>query len=239
MAVSVVDDEGIGVVVPHDMVLDHELWRWVPPGVTLFFTRTPHTPLPVTVEMITAISDRDAVANGVRDLLATGAGVYVYGCTSGSFVRGRSGERGLVRAMRAAGAPQALTTSGALVRALERLGVSRVAVATPYAEDFTTRLAGYLAACGLETVRSAHLGLISGIANVPYATTEDLVRRADHPDAEAVLVSCTNLPTYDVIATLESQIRKPVVTANQATMWAALHVLGRSAIGPGQLLVQR
>lgn len=221
------------------MVLDHELWRWVPPGVTLFFTRTPHSPLPVTVEMITAISDHDAVANGVRDLLATNAGVYAYGCTSGSFVRGRGGERALVEAMQAAGAPQALTTSGALIRALARLGVARIAVATPYAEDFTAPLADYLASCGVETVSSAHLGLLRDIARVPYATTEDLVRRADHPAAEAVLVSCTNLPTYDVIATLESQIRKPVVTANQATVWAALDLLGQSAVGPGQLLVQR
>jgi maleate isomerase len=69
-----------------------------------------------------------------------------------------------------------------------------------------------------------------------YETTTDLVRDTDNPDAEAVFLSCTNLPTYDVIATLEREIGKPVLTANQVTMWASLTLAGRPAVGPGQLL---
>jgi maleate isomerase len=38
-------------------------------------------------------------------------------------------------------------------------------------------------------------------------------------------VSCTNLPTYDVLAGLERSIGLPVVSANLATMWAALRAL--------------
>ncbi|SDS95538.1 hypothetical protein [Microlunatus soli] len=41
----------IGVVVPHDMPLDRELWRWTPDDVTLLFTRTPYSPLEVTAEL--------------------------------------------------------------------------------------------------------------------------------------------------------------------------------------------
>ena len=46
---------------------------------------------------------------------------------------------------------------------------------------------------------------------------------------EAVFVSCTNLPTYDVIAPLEAELGMPVLTANQVTMWAALR-----RVGPGR-----
>jgi maleate cis-trans isomerase len=42
---------GVGVVVPCDIALDREMWRWTPPGVSLFFTRTPYADIPVTIEM--------------------------------------------------------------------------------------------------------------------------------------------------------------------------------------------
>jgi len=42
-----------------------------------------------------------------------------------------------------------------------------------------------------------------------------------------------------VIAPLEVELGKPVLTANQVTMWSALNVLGRKAVGPGQQLLAR
>jgi maleate isomerase len=69
--------------------------------------------------------------------------------------------------------------------------------------------------------------------------TAKLVRDTDRPDAEAVFISCTNLPTYDVIAPLEAELGKPVLTANQVTMWSALTLAGRKAVGPGQQLLAR
>lgn len=90
----------------------------------------------------------------------------------------------------------------------------------------------------MEVVATSGLGLTSRIWSVPYAQTADLVRATDVSDAEAIVISCTNLPTYDLIADLEADLRKPVVTANQVTMWAALRVAGRKAVGPGQRLLE-
>jgi maleate isomerase len=229
---------GVGVVVPHDMALDRELWRWVPDDVSLFLTRTARTSSPVSVEMVAAISDPGLVAGSVRDLLSTGCEVVGYACASGSFLRGPAGEQKLVQAMCEAGAPAAVTTSGALLAALRHLDVTRVAVATPYDDRLTGALAGYLADDGFTVVGSAHLGLTSGIWTVPYATTADLVRRADAPSADAVFVSCTNLPTYDLVGELEAELGKPVLTANQVTVWGCLQAIGRRAVGPGQRLVE-
>jgi maleate isomerase len=132
--------------------------------------------------------------------------------------------------------PTAVTTSGAMVEAMAHLGVRSVAVATPYVADLAERLELFLAEAGLETVSSAHLGLPGGIWQVPYDGVASLVLEADHPDAEAIFVSCTNLPTYDLIAPLERELGKPVLTANQVTMWSALRRMGQSAVGPGQRL---
>jgi len=231
------DQVRIAVLVPYDMALDRELWRWAPDDVTLLFTRTPYSPLGVTVEMAEVVSDAETLRRAVADVSAVSPEVYAYACTSGSFVRGRDGERELVRTMRAAGAPAAVTTSGALLESLTHLGVDSVAVATPYDDEVTTRLGGFLAEAGIAVVGDAALGLTGQIWQVPYAVTADLVRRADTAAAQAVVVSCTNLATYDIVAELEAELGKPVVTANQATMWSALRVVDRAAVGPGQRLL--
>src|SRR5664280_302134 len=104
---------GVGVVVPYDMALDREMWRWTPPGVSLFFTRTPYADIPVTVEMAEHVSDGTAVHDGVQDLRAVSPSAFAYACTSGSFVNGLAGERAIIATMHAAGARRAVTTSGA------------------------------------------------------------------------------------------------------------------------------
>jgi maleate isomerase len=40
-----------------------------------------------------------------------------------------------------------------------------------------------------------------------------------------VVVSCTNLPTYDALPRLEAALGLPVVSANLASVWAALRSL--------------
>jgi maleate isomerase len=229
---------GIGVVVPYDFALDRELWRWAPEGVDLYLTRTPFEPLPVGLAMATAVGDPAVVARSVRDLGVVEPRVVAYACTSGSFVGGRDAERVLAAAMRAAGAQQATTTSGSLLLALETLGITRVAVATPYDDEVTGLLSDYLGAAGFEVAGTRHLGLSERIWEVPAETTARLVRESVSPGAEAVFASCTNLPTYDLIAPLEAELGIPVLTANQVTLWAALAACGRTAVGPGQRLLE-
>jgi maleate isomerase len=229
---------GIAVVAPHDMALDRELWRWVPDDVSLHITRMPYVPLAVGTELAVHISDPALVARGVTDIRAVSPLVAAYACTSGSFVGGLAGEAALVAAMIDAGAPGAVTTSGALLAALRHLDVTTLATATPYTPELTAGLSGFLAEAGVEVVSASGLGLTSDIWMVPYDITANLVRATDTDDAQAVFISCTNLPTYDIIATLEAELGKPVLTANQVTIWSALGVIGRKAVGPGQRLLE-
>lgn len=229
----------LGVVAPFDMELDAELLRWLPSGVDLLVTRTPFVDDVVTVEFAHEVADEAIVAAGVRSVSAGRAEVVAYACTSGSFVRGRSGQERLVRAMGDAGARAAVTTSGAIVEALQMLGVTRVSVATPYVPTLSHLLDAFLGEYGVTVAKHAALGLDHRIWEVPYAQTAELIRRADTAEAEAVVVSCTNLPTFDLIATIEAELGKPVITANQATMWASLRRMGLRAGGDGQALIER
>jgi maleate isomerase len=233
------EQSGIGVVTPFDFALDRELWRWTPEDVSLHITRMPFAPLSATLEMAVHVSDPALVAQGYDDVRAIAPLVMAYACTSGSFIGGLAGEAALVTAMTDAGAPAAVTTSGALLEALAHLGVHRIATATPYVAELTVGLTTYLAEGGVDVVAAVGLGLTSDIWTVPYDVTAALVRDTDTDDAQAVFISCTNMPTYDVIAELEHDLGKPVLTANQVTMWSALRVLGRKAVGAGQQLVER
>ncbi|MFC5950813.1 Asp/Glu racemase [Pseudonocardia lutea] len=230
------DAPGVGVVAPFDFALDRELWRWAPDDVSLYLTRLPFFTTPVTVEMAVAVGDRRAVRRATRDVLTPRPGVVTFACTSGSFVSGVTGEFVLRRTMLEAGAPEATTTSGALVDALHLLGVQNLAIATPYIAAVTDRLVGYLADSGIATVASEGLGLLGNIWRVGYEQVVSIVKAVDRPEADALFISCTNLPTYDIIEPLEAALGKPVITANQVTMWASLRAIGRQAVGGGRLL---
>jgi maleate isomerase len=228
---------GVGVVAPFDFALDRELWRWTPDDVSLFMTRLPFVPVPVTVEMASALSDHATVRQATLDVLSPEPLAVAYACASGSFIHGADGERALHQAILSAGAPAATTTSGALVDSLRLLGIHRIAVVTPYIDAVTDRLLAFIGEHGVTVVSSVAMGLLNHIWKVTYSEIVTAVSTVDVPDADAVFISCTNVPTYDIIAPLEQMIGKPVLTANQVTMCSALRAMGRSATGPGQSLV--
>jgi maleate isomerase len=217
---------GIGVVAPFDLALDRELWRWTPEPVTLYVTRTPHVDVPVSVDLAEALSDHDVIAAACRDVSIANPAATVYLCTSGSFVSGPTGEARLRDAMKAGGARHPITTSGALLEALEALGARQVAVGTPYDAALTDRLVGFLTEAGVSTTGSGHLGMGADIWRVSARTVRDLARALPLDGADAVFLACTNLPTYDVIPALELELGIPVLSANLVTIWAALRCLG-------------
>ncbi|PXY21001.1 maleate cis-trans isomerase family protein [Prauserella muralis] len=227
---------GIGVIAPFDLALERELWRWVPMEVSLHLARTPYEPVPVSMEMAHLVSNAHHLAAATRDVLHVEPEVVAYLCTSGSFVSGVDAEHSLRKVICDAGAPAAVTTSGALAEVLQQLNLSRISVLTPYDADLTAKLHEFLDELGVKTMSSDHLGLGGGIWKVSYRTIAERILAANHDDAEAIFVSCTNLPTYDVIEPLENALGKPVLTANQLTMWACLKRMDLPIVGPGTWL---
>ena len=216
----------IGVIAPYDFALDREIWKWAPKRVTLMLTRTSHLGLPSTVAMAEGISSEYALRSRTQALLTAEPDVVLYLCTSGSFVRGADAERQMREVMIDAGAREAVTTSGSLVTAAHALGVRRLAVATPYIDTVTDKLRDFLGESGLEVVGDSRLGRDERIWQIETKMIRRLVRAADRPDADAVFISCTNLRTYGLIRELEAELGKPVLTANQVSVWNALRVAG-------------
>lgn len=65
----------------------------------------------------------------------------------------------------------------------------------------------------------------------------DLAIRADHDQAEAIVLSCTDMRSVEAVARIEKRLGKPVVTSNQAMIFCLMRDLGlaRHAAMPGQL----
>ena len=107
---------------------------------------------------------------------------------------------------------------------------------TPYDEELTELLHIFLGQLQVEVLRSDYLGLGGGIWRVNYRTVAERIVAADETEAQAIFVSCTNLRTYDIIEPLERILDKPILTANQLTMWACLGRMGLPMMGPGKWL---
>lgn len=228
---------GVGIVAPFDFALDRELWRWVPDDVSLHVTRTPFVPVEVSLDLARLVSEHETLTEAVRALSAVSPEVVAYACTSGSFVGGGVGERAMAAAMSRAGEMPALTTSGALLHALHELGVRRVAVVTPYTKSVTDSLEEYLAEGGMEVCGRSYLGLTREIWRVSYREVVRMAHEASEGTPDALFISCTNLPTFDMIPQLEAELRIPVLSANQVTIWDALRRIGKEAVGPYQALL--
>jgi maleate isomerase len=176
------------------------------------------------------------IARAATDLVAVEPLAYAYGCTSGSFIYGVAGERAITEAITTATGRPAVTTSGSMVAAATELGLATVAVADPYEQRVSDAFVDYLQEAGIRVVGATCLGLTKEIWRVDPEAIWNLLLSADRPDAEGLLVACTNVVTYDLIRRVESVIDKPVITANQATMWGLFRQVGRTPIGPGQRL---
>jgi maleate isomerase len=164
--------------------------------------------------------------------------VIVLAHTATSYSLGRQGEADLLGRLQEATGKRVITAFGAVLRALERLNVQRVALGTPYSPETTLHGKGLLEAHGLQVVNFANL---QGVTNI-YDETADraygLARLVDREDAEGVFLSGTGMPTLAVLELLEQDLGKPVISSASAMMWHALRLAGvRQAIaGFGRLL---
>ncbi len=187
------------------------------------------------VDALLDIGGDDVLGAGARELRSMGVDAAVWACTSGSFVFGWDGAQAQVSGVRAAADVPASSTSFAFVNAARHLGLRRVAVAATYPRDVADRFAGFLGRAEIDVVSLSCRGIVTA-AEVGTLGRDDVlefVAANDHPDAEAVLVPDTALHTVAWLEDLERRLGKPVLTANQVSVWEGLRLVGDTAPRPG------
>ncbi|MCC5969289.1 MAG: ectoine utilization protein EutA [Pararhodobacter sp.] len=216
-----------------DLTLEHDLAQMLPASLRLHVTRlafaNPTTPANLRAMLPGISAATELLVPGVP-LAAIG-----FGCTSGAVVIGDAAVSAAVGAVRP-GVP-VCTPAGSAVQGLRALGLRRIALLTPYVDETTAPVAAYFAQAGLEVVHVVGLGMEDDrdIARLDPATIIDAAHRANHPQAEALFVSCTSTPILPLITALEGALGKPVLSSNQALGWAMLAATGVTGQGPGRL----
>ena len=186
------------------------------------------------VDALLEMGSAGRLAAGVEELRLSGAEAVVWACTSGSFVYGWQGAHEQVRALAVAAGMPASSTSFAFAHAVREIGAERVAIAATYPDDVAALFAAFLKDAGVEVVSVRGSGIVTAAEVGTWGEDEvlALAREGDHPDAEAVLLPDTALHTASHIPALEEALSKPVLTANQVTVWEALRLADRRVNAP-------
>jgi maleate cis-trans isomerase len=195
------------------------------------------------VDALLDLGRTERLAEGASELAAAEPDSVMWACTSGSFVFGPEGARNQALGVAQALGVPASSTSIAFVDACRALDVRRVAVAASYPKDVAQHFVRFLTAGGVEVVAMGSHGIITAaeVGTLDPDRVIAMVKAADHPDADAILVPDTAMHTLAIVDELEAAVGKPVLTANQVTVWKGLQLVGPvpSLSGLGSLFSAR
>lgn len=216
------------LVPPGNPTVEPEMIALAPPGVSVHFTRLSASG-PAGTHAGQDERNRSQIASldeAVRLMAMVSPDAIVMAHTATSYTLGQEAEAALTARLEAASGTRFLTAFGGVVAALRALGVRRIAYATPYDRTLTEQGRSHLIAHGFDVVGMARLESVRNIYEETPARAYAAGKQADHPDAEAIFLSGTGMPTLPVLQALEDDRGKPVISAASAMMWHALRVAG-------------
>jgi maleate isomerase len=219
----------LGLIVPSwNTVMEYEVQRMAGGAMSVHAQRISHTA--DTEENLMRMGTQ--VPAAAQLLAHAKVGVICYGCTAGGFLKGPQYDRDMsARIMADTGIPGA-TSASAITDALNALGATRVSVATAYEPWLNEKVQQYLEAAGFTVLAIKGFGTQAHAAVTPDRVAA-LAREIARSEAQAIFISCSNLRTLEIIESLERDLGKPVVTSNQASMWAMLRLVADKRVIPG------
>ena len=214
----------IGVLVPFTNTnLEPDVIEMSPPSCSLHFQRTggydpdviPDSNQMTQLGMFDLSHDLVMIAGARPDAIC-------YGCTSATLTHGPSFDRDLAIRIAAETGASAFTAAGSLVAALKAFDIQRVGFSSPYVGKINEKAVNFLEVSGFEVVSRADVGRNLGCYGQGALSPEEvyeLAVKANHSKAQAIVLSCTDMRSVEVIEKIEKDLGKPVVTSNQAMMF--------------------
>ena len=232
----------IGVLVPFtntNLEPDMELMR--PPDTTVHFQRMGGydvDEIPGSDQM--AGLGASDISHDLRMIAGVRPDVVLYGCTSATLTHGPSFDADLARQIKSGSGALSLTAAGSLIAAITALGAAKVGFSSPYLGEINAQAIDFMSQNGIETVRCADIGSELGNYGQGELTPDevfDLACQADHREAQAIVLSCTDMRSVEAIDRIEEKLGKSVVTSNQAMMFCLMRALNlpRHDALPGRL----
>jgi len=164
----------------------------------------------------------------------------VYGCTSGTIAAGYDSIKNKINLAK----PEAkvVTPSSAAVNALRKMDISKVSVFTPYSKNLNNEVVDYFKKQNFIVTSNSYFDILydNDIAKIDPDYLFEVISNMDLGEAEAVFLSCTNLPALNIIDKLEKKLNKIVLSSNQVLIWDTLESIGKnnSIKGYGKLFLK-
>ena len=221
----------IGVICPPDDQVEYAFHKYAPEGVSFSFTRISFPgPTPEGLVILSDQLEQAAKVYGRRH-----HDVVLFGCTSGSCIKGYGFDKECIRRIEQSSHCQGLTTSTAVLEAFEALGLNKSVVLTPYPEETNQAEKKFMEDNGLEVTSITGVGF-NRIGEYSYADKRFLYRQAKKlktEGAQVFFLSCMGLATMELIQVLEEDLGMPVITSHQASLWSCLRHSGIKDTLPG------
>ena len=223
------------LVPPGNPTVETEMIELAPKGVSVHFQRMVARGAPGAPDGQTERNQMmlDQIDESIEMLALVQPDVIVLAHTASSYHLGREREADLLGRLSAATGTRVTTAFASVAAALQRLGARRIALGAPYARETMLQGKAHLETHGFEVVSFDNL---PGVTNIYDETAERayrLARGIDSPEAQAVFLTGTGLPTLPVLEGLEQDLGKPVISSASAMMWHALRLAGVKQPIPG------
>ncbi|WP_242197073.1 MULTISPECIES: Asp/Glu racemase [unclassified Pseudomonas] len=129
-----------------------------------------------------------------------------------------------------------ITSAGALIEGLNVMGAKRIAIVAPYMKPLTELVVNYIREEGFEVVdwRALEIPDNLQVARHDPAKLPAIVAGMNLEGVDVIVLSaCVQMQSLPVVAKVEAQTGKPVLTAAIATTYAMLKALDLEPIVPG------
>ena len=149
-----------------------------------------------------------------------------YGCTSGTLAAGV--EQIISKIQSAKPNCKVTTPITSAVNALKNLKVKKISIFTPYIQSINETVIDHFGKEGfsIESFSSFNLESDLEIGKIDPQYLLEVLTKMDTNEAEAIFVSCTALPVFEIIQELENKTKKIVISSNQALIWDSVRSVG-------------
>jgi len=214
----------LGILIPSvNKTMEPEFYQMAPRGVSIHTARM--TQRIDTIEELLKMDDYAPKA--ASDLATADVDCIAFGCTSGSLLGGPGHNEKLLARIKEVTNIPAITTSMAVVAALKELDIHSVCIATPYHDDINIKEKEFFESHGFKVLHIQGLSCDGPeTADLPAKKVYTHAKSAFRSGSDALFLSCTDMPSLDILETLQADLGKPVVSSNTATMWMMLKQVG-------------
>ena len=221
----------IGLIVPSSNTnVEPDCMMLCPTGVTVHSVRSGGydvNAIPDSAEMQKFV--RQSLEQNLSDLMDARVDIIAYGCTSATLSEGPEFDAKFCDQLCDMTGKPAVTTAGALVEAIRAVNAVQVGFTSPYVQSLSQEAVSYLEASGIAVINEVaferELNSLEQNALTPQ-DAYDMAIKADHTDAQSVVISCTDYRALEAVPAIEARLNKPVICSNQALMYACLQRLG-------------